>query len=362
MTKVRLITALTVLFGILALCLSGGPSLAARDLNAWMKGKELRIIVAFRAGGGNDLTARIIAKTGSKYFPGNPKINVVNRPGGGGTRGIRYAYSQKADGLTAAQLHPRFILKPLIGIKIKGFDHTKIRLVANLRAGKAEQLLCVRRAIATSWDDVLKLGRPITFGDTGYGTSGGAGAMFLQLVGAPVKVVTGYGGTAEIIAALDRKELDAGRACVLNKGETIDRRAPHWLKKPTFIVPIAWHGNSVDEARLKELGLATPPNLFDLKGVKYTKAQREAFELNDLITAVGNHSLWLPPGVPEDMFQAWSNMMKKLGTDAEFIKLSKAGGQDVGYVSGEKLQELIKRAQKLPKEGIDLLRRMATGK
>lgn len=353
---------LTILIGALALCLPGAAWSAERNLSEWMKGKELRIVVAFRAGGGNDLTARIISKTGSKYFPGNPKINVVNLPGGGGTRGIRYTYKQEPDGLTAGQLHPRFILKPLIGIKIEGFEPSKIRLVANLRAGKAQQMICVRRAVATSWDDVLKLGRPITFGDTGYGTSGGAGAMFLQLVGAPVKVVTGYGGTAEIVAALDRGELDAGRACALAKGDTIERLQPEWLKPPTYLVPIIYHGESVDEARLRELELPTPPLLFDLPGVEYTEAQREAFELNDLLTAVGNHSLWLPPGVPDDMYQAWSTMMKKLADDPEFIELSKAGGQDVGYISGDKLEDLVKRANKLPPEGIELLRRLATGK
>jgi tripartite-type tricarboxylate transporter receptor subunit TctC len=72
--------------------------------------------------------------------------------------------------------------------------------------------------------------------------------------------------------------------------------------------------------------------------------------------------MWLPPGVPDDMFRAWSDMMKKLATDKEFIELSRAGGQDVGYMSGERLQELIYRAQKLSPEGIDLLRRLATGK
>jgi tripartite-type tricarboxylate transporter receptor subunit TctC len=362
MTKVLSKAALSILIGTFLFFPLGAPRAAERDLNSWMKGKQLRIVVAFRAGGGNDLTARIISKTGGKYFPGNPTITVTNLPGGGGTRGVRYAYKQPSDGLTAGQLHPRFILKPLIGIKIKGFDPSKIRLVANLRAGKAEQLICVRRAVAASWDDVLKLKRPITFGDTGYGTSGGAGAMFLQLVGAPVKVVTGYGGTAEILAALDRGELDAGRACLLGKGDTVERLHPTWVKKPTYLVPIIYHGESVDEARLAELGVPKPPLLFDLPGIKYTKAQREAFELNDLLTAVGNHSLWLPPGVPEDMYRAWSTMMMRLETDPEFIKLSKAGGQDVGYVSGGKLQDLINRANKLPPEGIELLRRLATGK
>lgn len=339
------------------------PAAAApRDLKTWMQGKDLTLVVTFRAGGGHDLTARMIAKTGPKYFPGKPNILVKNLPGGGGLRGLRYAYKQKPDGLTASQLHPQFLLRPIIGMEMEGFDPTRIRLVANLRGGRPQQMLCVRRQVATSWADVVKLGRPLTFGDTSYGSSGGAGAMFLQLIGAPVKVVTGYGGTAGVIAALDRGELDSGRACLLNKGDTIERLHPEWLKPPTFLVPIAYYGEKPDAARLKELGLDMPPLIFDLPGIKYTKAQREALELNVLLTAVGNRSVWLPPGTPDDMFQAWSHMMKSLATDAEFNRLSKAGGQAVHYVSGTELETFLRRAKALPDEGKTLLRRLNTGK
>jgi len=341
---------------------SGAADAAERDLAAWMKGKDLTLVVTFRAGGGHDLTARMIAKTGRKYFPGRPAILVKNLPGGGGLRGLRYAYKQKPDGLTASQLHPQFLLRPLIGVKMEGFDPSRIHLVANLRGGRPQQMLCVRRAVATSWADVLKLGRSLTFGDTSYGSSGGAGAMFLQLIGAPVKVVTGYGGTAGVIAALDRGELDSGRACLLNKGDTIERLHPEWVKPPTFLVPIAYYGEPPDAARMAELKLKMPPLIFDLPGIKYTKVQRDALELNVLLTAVGNRSVWLPPGTPDDMFRAWSHMMKSLATDEEFNRLSQAAGQEVRYVSGEELATFLKRARALPEEGKLLLRRMNLGK
>ncbi|HEX9810358.1 MAG TPA: hypothetical protein VGC25_12270 [Alphaproteobacteria bacterium] len=337
-------------------------SAAERNLETWMRGKDLTLVVTFRAGGGHDLTARMIAKTGPKYFPGKPRILVKNLPGSGGLRGLRYAYQQKPDGLTASQLHPQFLLRPLIGMEMEGFDPSKIRLVGNLRGGTPQQLLCVRRSVATSWDEVVKLGRPITFGDTSFGSSGGAGAMFLQLIGGPVKVVTGYGGTAGIMAALDRGELDSGRACLIGRDDTIERLHPEWLRKPTYLVPIAYYGEKPDEARLRELGLDMPPLLFDLPGIRYTKAQRDALELNVLLTAVGNRSVWLPPGVPDDMFRAWSHMIRSLEKDAEFIELSKVGGQEVRYVSGEELETFLRRARDLPPEGLALLRRLNTGK
>jgi tripartite-type tricarboxylate transporter receptor subunit TctC len=352
----------TFLFGALCLWQPSAAKAAKRNLETWMQGKDLRIIVTFRAGGGHDLTARIIARTGAKYFPGKPRITVKNLPGGGGLRGLRYTYKQKPDGLTAGQLHPQFLLRPLIGLKLEGFDPTKIRLVGNLRAGPPQQMLCIRRSVATSWKEVLALKRTITFGDTSYGSSGGAGALFLQFVGAPVKVVTGYGGTSGIIAALDRGELDSGRACQFGKRDTVARRQPQWLKKPTYLVPIAYYGDPPDAARLRELGLKMPPLIFDLPGVKHTKVQRRALALAVELTAIGNRSMWLPPEVPDDMFKAWDKMVKSLKTDAKFMELSDAAGQPVNYISGSQLDAFLGRVKALPPAGISLLNRLNTGK
>jgi hypothetical protein len=134
------------------------------------------------------------------------------------------------------------------------------------------------------------------------------------------------------------------------------------LKKPTYLVPIAYYGEPPDAARLRELGLKAPPLLFDLPGIKHTKVQRRALELAVELTAIGNRSVWLPPGVPEDMFRAWSKMINSLRTDAEFIKLATAAGQPVHYISGESLSAFLDRVKSLPPEGIKLLNRLNTGK
>jgi tripartite-type tricarboxylate transporter receptor subunit TctC len=348
-------------FGLL-LCHPTSSQSAERDLNAWVKGKRLNIIVGFAAGGVNDLTARLIAQHGSRYFPGEPRIVVTNHPGGGGVRGVREAYKATPDGLTAGLLHPRFIVRPLIGQPIDGFDGSKIRLVGNIKRDPSGNLICIRRSVATTWDEVLALKRPITFADTDYGTSGGGGALFLQLIGAPIKVVTGYGGTAEILAAMDRGEADAGRSCLIAEGDTVERLYPEWLKPPTFIVAIASHGGEIDEARLHELKWAIPPSIFDLPGLTFSPGQREALELNDLLAATANHTVWLPPEVPDDMYKAWVGMLKKLEKDEAFIAQSKAAGQPVDFISGPEIRKIIQRAQNLPADGLATLRYLNTGK
>ena len=69
---------------------------------------------------------------------------------------------------------------------------------------------CVRRDLATSWKEVLKLGKPITVGaNAPGGLSSTLGPEFAQALGGPVKIIFGYGGASEVLAGFDRKELDS---------------------------------------------------------------------------------------------------------------------------------------------------------
>ena len=73
--------------------------LSAQD--TFYKGKTIRLIVAFSAGGGFDTYSRAIARHLAKHIPGNPAIIVDNMTGAGGIIQANYMYLQaKPDGLT----------------------------------------------------------------------------------------------------------------------------------------------------------------------------------------------------------------------------------------------------------------------
>ena len=62
------------------------------------KGKTIRLIVAFSAGGGYDAYSRTIGRHLSKYIPGNPAIVVENMTGAGGIIHANFMYLAKPDG------------------------------------------------------------------------------------------------------------------------------------------------------------------------------------------------------------------------------------------------------------------------
>jgi tripartite-type tricarboxylate transporter receptor subunit TctC len=69
---------------ILATFLIGGVAFAASPDDGFYRGKTIRLIVAFSAGGGYDTYSRTIARHLGKHIPGNPTVVVDNMTGAGG--------------------------------------------------------------------------------------------------------------------------------------------------------------------------------------------------------------------------------------------------------------------------------------
>ena len=69
--------------------------------DAFYKGKTVRVIVGFPAGGGSDAEGRVLARHIGKYIPGNPTLILQNMPGAGGlTASNWFEDLAKPDGLT----------------------------------------------------------------------------------------------------------------------------------------------------------------------------------------------------------------------------------------------------------------------
>src|SRR5262249_37953285 len=65
------------------------------------RGKTIRIIVGFTAGGGFDVYSRVLARHMARHIPGGPTIIVENMPGAGSLIAANYLYKiAKPDGLS----------------------------------------------------------------------------------------------------------------------------------------------------------------------------------------------------------------------------------------------------------------------
>jgi tripartite-type tricarboxylate transporter receptor subunit TctC len=102
-----------------------GVSLASRPGLAqepYYKGKTVRLLVNYPAGGATDVVARLASRYLGKHLGGFPTVAVQNMPGGGGNVGANYVYEvANPDGLTVAVFSGGYLPQILGGSGVR-FD------------------------------------------------------------------------------------------------------------------------------------------------------------------------------------------------------------------------------------------------
>ncbi len=168
-------------------------------------GQTVRFVVASTASGPTDTVARQFAPFIAKHIPGKPTLVIENRPGAVGAVAANYIYNvAKADGMTIGVMFG-FVTQGLMqGAGIQ-YEPAKFQV---LGAVSATQVLIARKDLGLkSPRDLLKPALPLVLASLGTGsTTDAANRLFLDMIGAPYKVVTGYPGQAEAILAVARGE------------------------------------------------------------------------------------------------------------------------------------------------------------
>src|SRR5918992_326086 len=184
-------------------------SSAAAASEEFYRGKVIRIIVGFSAGGGFDTYARSLSRYMGKYIAGNPSIIVENMPGAGSLIAANHIFrAAKPDGLTIGAFNGNQILAQLVGGQGIDFDARKMEWMG---APGYNHDLCVLNqktgiANAEQW---LASKTPMKLGGSAPGSTTDDGPKVLkEAIGLPMRLVSGYKGTAEIRVAVESGEVD----------------------------------------------------------------------------------------------------------------------------------------------------------
>jgi tripartite-type tricarboxylate transporter receptor subunit TctC len=335
------------------------------DAAGYFKGKTVQIVVPYSPGGGYDTFSRMLARYVPRHMPGNPRFVVKNLVGGGGERGIQYTMRADPDGLTMATLHPNFIARELAGVDIPEFSLDSMVYLGALSGTGSSGSVWVRRDVAGSWNEVLALGRPVTIGSVSPGQSGEQGAEFVGMLNGPVKVVYGYGGSSDVMAAMDRGETDAtGRMSPRN----VSKLFPEWIEDKEFEPLFRWGDPATPEQVdfLKSMGVqgewSEIPHIYEITNA--SQGMQNAFQAAyDVISA--SRGYVLPPGTPDEIVTVWRQSIKEAAQDPDFIAHAAIAGYaeaDWGYVAPEKVNDLLGVADKLSPEERDVFSRLLGAK
>jgi tripartite-type tricarboxylate transporter receptor subunit TctC len=182
---------------------------AASPGEDFYRGKVIRIVVGFSAGGGFDTYARTLSRSMGKYVPGHPTVIVENMTGAGSLIAANHIYRvAKPDGLTIGAFNGNLILAALIGAQGVEFDPIKMGWVG---APGYNHDLCVlnRKTGIANAEQWLASKTPLKLGGSAPGsTTDDTAKVLKEAIGLPLRLITGYKGTADIRVAVESGELD----------------------------------------------------------------------------------------------------------------------------------------------------------
>ena len=297
-------------------------------------GKTLTIVVGYKAGGGYDATARLLARHLPRHIPGKPTIIVQNMPGANSLIAANHLYSvAKPDGLTLGTFNRNLPIAQLTKVDGVKFDMRKFAWIGS--AASEATILAIRSDLPyKTLEDIKKAKQPIVIGATGPGANTYDFPLLLkELLGLNLKIVTGYSSSADIMLAVERKEVDGRAGSFTSITPFIERK----LVRP------------VVRARAAEAGIEQLPMDENLAPTPRAKAIMALRSAPDLI----GRPYVMPPGTPEEMVRIMREAFASAIADRLLVAEAQKAKMDLNFVGGDEAQKMLKEVLEQPKDVVD---------
>jgi tripartite-type tricarboxylate transporter receptor subunit TctC len=334
---------IAVLAGLVLL--TAVPAKSATD--DFYKGKTIRIVVGFGAGGGFDTYSRAIARHMGKFIPGNPTIAVDNMTGAGSLIAANHVYKvAKPDGLTIGHFIGGLIMQQVMGGSGIEFDARKFEMIG---VPVKESVVCALRKESgiTSVESWLAAKAPVKLGGTAPGsTTDDVAKVLKDTLGLPIQLVSGYKGTADIRLAADSGEINGG--C--------------WAWES---IKVTWRkGLEAKEVIVVLQAVPKPhPELPTIPlAINFAKTD-EARKLIDAgihDTQIFTRPYVLPPGTPKERVQLLRKAFLETLKDREFLAEAEKSRLDVDPVPGEQVEKIVGGLFKLEPDLLAKLKQILT--
>jgi tripartite-type tricarboxylate transporter receptor subunit TctC len=310
------------------------PSMSFAQTPAeFYKGRTVELYIAYSAGGGYDLYARMVARHIGRHIPGNPQVVPKNMEGAGGLRLANWLYSAAPrDGTVIGATSRNIAFEPLIGNKGAQYDS---RQFGWLGSANDEVSTCVSwhtSGIATINDALNKelIIGSINAADDTYQYP----RLINNTLGTKFKIVTGYPGNNDISVAMER-------------GEVLGRCGWSWSSVKS--TRLAW----VEEKKINillQVSLAKHPDLPNvplIMDLAKSDEQRQMFRLIFARQVMGR-PFQSTPGVPPDRLQALQKAFMDTMKDKAFLAEADKQRFEITPVSGAAIEALVADILKMP--------------
>lgn len=308
-----------------------GSAANAQSPEEFYKGKSISLVIGYSPGGGYDLYARLLGRHIAKHIPGNPRILPQNMPGAASLKSVEHLVSvAPKDGTSIATFSQTMAVQPLLGGA--KFDPKTFEWLGSITN---ETSVCIswHTSPVKTWNDLTS--KSWVAGGTGKGSDPDMLASLLRTVfNLPIKLVSGYPGTNEIILAAERGEVDG--FCGLSYS-TILSRYSKWLDKKEINL-------LVQAAVEKNPALPDVPLVLDL-----AKDERQR-QMLILVVAAQKMArpFAMPPGTPKEHADIMRAAFKSTMEDKEFLEDAKKLRAEVRPVYSNDIKMLLEKIYSTP--------------
>jgi tripartite-type tricarboxylate transporter receptor subunit TctC len=313
---------------------------AMADVGDFYKGKTVNIIVGFPTGGGYDAYARAIARTFGTHLPGNPTVVVQNMAGAGSLRAARNLQDvAPRDGLTFGTFDNGLLLAAIMAPS-DGFDASKLSWLGAV--SKDLQMIITRDTSHAKTVDDLRKGETV-FGATGRDDIRYTSTNVLKKVlGANIKIVTGYPGTTDIRLAMERSEIDG----ISESWSSLKATKPEWIEQKKINI-------------LLQFGFTPDPQLPTVPLIgSYARSPTELDALKLIFSpSEAGRPFGAPPQIPSDRLEALRRAFDATMKDPDFVAFTKQAKLDVDPSTGEAVSNFLTKAYGSSAASIELARK-----
>ena len=323
-----------------AMLLAAQPA-RADAVEDFYKGKTLRVFIGYSAGGGYDIYGRVFAEFFGRFLPGKPTVIAQNMPGAGSFVAAKFLYNvAPKDGTSFGMVSQTLPLDAAMNEDPTQFDVTKLpyvgRLLDNVDIGIGKP---------GSWFKTFEAvrGREIAVGATGGASPGFlTPAALVRHAGAKFKIVSGYGGSADVYLAMERGEVDL----VGSVGTTfVLQRNAAWIREKT--APILY------QAALKRHPLL--PHVPTLGELGITPDGTQVLRTIAASAEIGR-SIITTPGVPRERLAALRTAFQAMMADTDVKAAMEKRDIMMFGASAEELDEVTREVMRTPKPVLDEIR------
>src|SRR5215831_1063846 len=328
----------TKLFGCtFAIALLASVSAVAQSVEEFYRGKTINFVVGYPTAGAPDIYARLVARHMAKHIPGNPNIVARNMPGAGSLTAANHMFNTAPkDGTSVALTSPTMPLEEMLGVAQVKFRASQFNWIGRLATNPNITFIASTSPVKTIKDAFDKVA---ILGATARSSTNAIYPFVLNnVLGTRFRIVTGYEGTAAVMLAMERGEVEG----LSSTYDGLKAQRADWLKQKKVNIVVQYllrrHPELPDVPTSAELA-STPLQAQILRTVS------SASEIGKFI--------FTTPGVPADRVDTLRKAFDAMVKDQDFLAEALKLRIEIDPLTGTELQKIVSETEAVPADIID---------